>query len=854
MRQNKMAWWLTPERGLAAASLLIIAILLRGPLSGQATFAHDNFLWNFPVFHFFVENLSSGHLPLWNPYTHAGEPVYPILAQMRLFEPLSLLTIGIGRWFTKDTTTLFNWDRLIQVLIQAFGVYLLLRPLATRLLTRCCLIVVVCFSSLFLCSFPQDGILSQFCWTPFIAIFLLRIVYAKDLRWFNWLFLGAFLGIRCQSYWFVGTAMFLLFFFSGLLLFRRDLLIELSSRRDVWFKAAVTTAIAVGMFAPNLSLFLERDRFVFPVRTAEGEKNPNFPTTAWFEDQDPKKKADGIFMDYSTLRNTGSRSTPWDFIQMIAPGNPNLAPAYGFHGTWGQASEAANYLGLLVWALGLIGIFYGQHPLRRVGLTLLAGFGLLMLGSMGGLHRLLYYLYPPTRFARHTHTFVMYFGTVYLGFFALGLEYVLQQLDRKKSELPRSISLKWTALYAAITFALIFGMLIMVYPLDKLVFVPLLGIAAVGYLGRKKWGKEGALIGLALAQIGIVLFCHPNRANFLGMLFWVLITPLGLMFTLWKLPLADRHPTLKRALGVLVVGCLMSDLIFHFQQQAQLFSHPTASGMYHIDTALRPPMPLPSRRLYEINVKPGGEQAMRYYSMVAHDPSLLSAISADNDPTNLAEALKQKQWTTSLASVDFYHLLHSSVSPAALTKIFAIDESTFQFKRRAIATPDHQTIAALENYPAEQLVSFLNEGTFVEGSGATQVAANLSARETASSTVPAEFAYKISKFSYNALDIHTRTKIDGLFYWADGFDKWWTATLDGNPIEILRANGNFKAIPISAGEHVITFRYRPEPFLWAMMAFYTLFAVGIIGGTFTWMRRKPLARRSTQSAAKVLAA
>ena len=41
---------------------------------GRTTLIHDNFYWYYPIFHFFSENIISGHYPLWNPFSHGGEP------------------------------------------------------------------------------------------------------------------------------------------------------------------------------------------------------------------------------------------------------------------------------------------------------------------------------------------------------------------------------------------------------------------------------------------------------------------------------------------------------------------------------------------------------------------------------------------------------------------------------------------------------------------------------------------------------------------------------------------------------------------------------------------------------------
>ncbi|MGH9797876.1 MAG: YfhO family protein, partial [Candidatus Polarisedimenticolia bacterium] len=43
---------------------------------------------------------------------------------------------------------------------------------------------------------------------------------------------------------------------------------------------------------------------------------------------------------------------------------------------------------------------------------------------------------------------------------------------------------------------------------------------------------------------------------------------------------------------------------------------------------------------------------------------------------------------------------------------------------------------------------------------------------------------------------------------ADAHAPGWTATLDGRPVELLRADGVFRAVGVGAGEHTIEMRYR----------------------------------------------
>ena len=48
----------------------------------------------------------------------------------------------------------------------------------------------------------------------------------------------------------------------------------------------------------------------------------------------------------------------------------------------------------------------------------------------------------------------------------------------------------------------------------------------------------------------------------------------------------------------------------------------------------------------------------------------------------------------------------------------------------------------------------------------------------------------------------------------DTFYPGWTATVDGQPVDILRADSLFRAIPVSAGSHRIEMKFFPRHFWW----------------------------------------
>ena len=53
----------------------------------------------------------------------------------------------------------------------------------------------------------------------------------------------------------------------------------------------------------------------------------------------------------------------------------------------------------------------------------------------------------------------------------------------------------------------------------------------------------------------------------------------------------------------------------------------------------------------------------------------------------------------------------------------------------------------------------------------------------------------------------------------------WEATLDGQSVPLLRANTNFRAVVVPAGNHEIEMRYRPASFRWGA----TLSGIALLG-------------------------
>jgi hypothetical protein len=375
--------------------LCLLLLLKKSLLIASTTYSHDNFLWNFPIFHFFAETLLQGEWPWWNPYTHGGEPFYPILGQMRLFEPITLLTVLIGGIFTKDLILLFNWHRMLLSLWMLLGMYLVLRSHLRSLFQRLCLITILFYSSTFLGSLRADGYIHNFLWVPWLLRALEGIFEKQKTGRGYWCLLALSLGINFQSYFFVlPVTVLAIYLFCQIVRKPRATLGTLSSQR----RRVLLSCLAVFlMAAPNAVLFWEKDRFDFPTRKL------------------------GVVMDLSEISRTGTSWSKWNLLQLVAPeGNPSLLSADNPFHPWGNPAEAFVYLGLLTLLLSAIGLFRRKRSGDFFWLFSLLISTLLALGPSTFFYRLIFPFFPPLWLLRQNQFFAPLIGLCLLYFFCRG--------------------------------------------------------------------------------------------------------------------------------------------------------------------------------------------------------------------------------------------------------------------------------------------------------------------------------------------------------------------------------------------------------------------------------------------------
>ncbi|MDR4503620.1 MAG: YfhO family protein [Candidatus Scalindua sp.] len=884
------------EVGAGISGIAILIFLLRSMLIfGETTLMHDGFYWTYPISQFFEESVLNGEFPFWNPYTHGGEPFYPLLAQVRLYEPISLVLIYVMKFVTSDLVMMYVWNHFIKMILMAIGVYIVYRPWTKHLFIRLSLIPILLFSSFMLAPFHQEGIINQFMWVPYITYFLLRIVYYRDYRWYSWLLLSGFIGLNWQSYFFTGTWIFFLFFALGVVFFHRDCLKDLVKSKGLIPKFTVSTIIVLVMMAPNIVLMLEKERFIFPARMMKLVDSRNgAPHAAYLQyEGKPENLVEGINMSYNAITKTGSFATMWDFIQIIAPDGNKHIPWSG-RKSWGNSSEAFMYLGLLPWAIAILGMVVGKHALKKVWLFVLIGFGLLMLGPPGGIHMLLYYAYPPMRFVRHTSPLVLFFTFSLIFFFVLGLNHIFltwrgyvfsedakgcvpnRSLARKRNypsdvggSHDRSVIEEYSGdnlvithkapfwenrdYRNAIAFLLFcFCVPITVYWYTEPAFLSTLYLivltlvvvvlAGIFYKCQKtKW----QYLSLIVSHISLVLFLTENRMEFICHVLLAFIIPVGIFFFIKTRQYFSKS---TKAYSIVILLCifvfsLTGDLIYTFCKSETLYHSQKHPGLVFEVNTTPSDLIFPEKRLLTPPTIYGNtSQGMRYTSLLVRQHSVFSPmIDEATIIDKFEDALVNKRWNSIYLFREYFELINSEISPSTLESIFAVGKPVFQFKKGVVLVDKENSYDFLNKMGPIKSLQLLENYVLVDSQMYNQNLDKSSVTirdvediEEESGVVSEggkeDFSYTIEQYGNNSISLKTTTNKTGILYWADGYDKWWRAYVNGSETPVYRANGNFKAIPLPKEENEIRFVYNPLLFKIALSIYYVAFISFVIGG------------------------
>jgi hypothetical protein len=103
------------------------------------------------------------------------------------------------------------------------------------------------------------------------------------------------------------------------------------------------------------------------------------------------------------------------------------------------------------------------------------------------------------------------------------------------------------------------------------------------------------------------------------------------------------------------------------------------------------------------------------------------------------------------------------------------------------------------------------ESLLTESDGAPQATSHLgNSQETGGEA-------RITAESMNSLVVLVSTTSPALLQANESWAPGWRADIDGRPVALYRSNYAFRAVPVPAGQHVVTMRYSPRSALWGLL-------------------------------------
>lgn len=795
------------EIAVFAAAAGGLAFELRHLLfAGAFVPSHDNAIWNLPFFAYFADGLLHGHIPLWNPFSHGGEPFFPAIIQERMLDPINLIVIWVAHWFTNDLIVMFDWDWFARCLVASIGIQMLMRRWAETTIVKCTLAIIAVFSTATLSSFHQEGILNQFYTAPLTLFFLFRLLEGNR-RWVNFAGFVFFAGQSMQSYCFVGTCTAVLLIALSYGLFDRPALAALVTARSGWIKIAVSVALLILMAAPNLALLAQAHAFHSTLRDVQQGWENLLPNGEPFHgDVSPDKAAAGagLHLPYGLIRLTGSFARFRDFLGLVA------APYFIRY-----ISEAYLFIGGLAFLLALIGIFAGTGSAKRHWLTILIGFGLVNLGANTPAHWLIYQVYPPLWFLRHTELLGSFVVLALIYFFVLGANRVLalgQPLFSPTTLGTTYRVLGILALAAGIAAVSLLGDIFAPVPVDRFRpdWIAFTALAIVIILIASRLG------GLSFAGIfaGLVAAALLVSIHRVALAAWIVLFTLIPALVIY---LCRQKASLRRrsAAGATLFLATLAELAFNGHLIVAYEAMPRAVATANLPLTVGG-SPFPSTRIATLDHPPTPEgHPQRTSELLARVGAVFDtpADYPDRAIVNDVQHMLAVPHVDSLILLDSYwRLVHADLKAETIAAIFGVDAPMVQFRPRAEIVDDPLGALRAEGTADLLATTVLIDPLSLPPGGLPSLPPSNEATATIEDFQP----------RYDGFSVSVANRSPGYLVIANADAPGWLAQSgDGEALPVLRADGGFIATPIAAAPaRVIRFRYRPEAILWSIGSFY----------------------------------
>ncbi|HHL39859.1 MAG TPA: hypothetical protein ENJ37_05085 [Deltaproteobacteria bacterium] len=781
---------------VGAAALAAFALLSRGLITGDEIFTHDSLL-SYGPFHYALDAMSEGIVPLWDPYSITGLPFYPNLNFSSLIDPLILPFIPLARLSGPDFVLWYVHFWLVKLLVFALGAYLLFSRVAGSRAAGAAGAGVLLLAVAPV-SFRQLGVICAVYLTPMVMYLLLRL-FDPGTRRQTRLRLALFVltaGVSLNLFIPVYFLFNIVFYAAALVVagavkWREGLARFRGEDGPGLLFLLFVLAAAVMICGPLLALYID---------SSGGEIFPHIrilQKNGWVYKQMMASELAGDVLSHKFTRSLGVYSSLGNLVNLVYP---DMFRSYFARADYFRmndlTSEVFQYMGIVPFVLALAALVRSRSPHRLAALLMVVITGVNMI-SLEGVHdrapnvvqRLFSAVFPPLEMIDVKEQFGGFFLLYLSMLFSLGVRPLFEgrDLGAAARSLLRPVLVASAAVLAfklAVSWAC-FGRLLFVSGLDLLCLAVLAAFCAllVLFAGTGKERRRPLFTVLLTAFLFIdltaagaamkryvvqpntlspVLKKHARKGSF------------GEDFELYRIPFMD-------------VSLVYAEAVFKRKSSI-------APGGVHRQM-------FTTKRYYDLLTNVPLEKHFALTGIVYPLLRFVPAGDAELVPGR-REAFSAVREATieELGRKVFIEKDGAAGGPAADFK--SLDEF-----------PDAPWLMAVNVKRAYR--RFLErEKALVEG-----------ARRRAGDYIETDrFGVRLLEFTPNTAVFGVRSRVDGYLYYNDGWSRYWRATVDGREAELLVADYNSKAVALSAGEHTVRLVYDPLHYRLGLFAYLAAIA------------------------------
>jgi len=767
-------WRFADPRSALPAAVLVLLLLLafHGALQGRVFYLRDISQNHYPVRALVTERIRSGALPLWDPYHGGGTPLMAN-PNAQVLHPITLLFLAL------PFDVAFVASIVLQFALLAAGGYLLARALRLAREPAALVAAVLSLSGPAASLASLQNVLSAAAWVPITLWAFLRGLTPGR----RWMLAPAAL---CAAAVLITAepACCLALVLLGLAL----AMTEPAPQGSTW-GASGAGALAVVLLAGGLIAAAQ----IVPATALLGltERGSGFDL------------AEGL--KWSLL--------PARFPELVVPGlfgDPTrLSPVSwwgGFLFDGRYPFLLSVYLGAIPVLLACIGGWHlGPEVRRRRAFAVVAVLGLVLaLGQNGALYRGLFGAFSLVRQVRYPERFVLttLFAVAILA--GYGLQHLLASPPSRRviMTLSASAASMFLLCVCAATARIADGILARLAAIPSSLLASDAGALVRGAFLRSALWAFGETV--ALAALAIYLARHPRETRGRAAVLTVVV-----LSALSQI-LASSPARSTAAAGWLQAPSPLKNAIDRGYESPRLHHEP---------------------RPADLSVWAGTDELVWGYRydrfvyalMTGHRDAVPTALDAATDRMDLKEGpflgrslelLPLPRRVRALAasrvgSILSYDALDDPGLEAGPT-LDGLSRPPARLYRVRDVVPRLRLVAHARSLtPGEDLAAALSDPAY-DPAGAVLLASMSDGADGGADGdgAPAGEA-AITEETPERIKIRVRAERSGFVVLADAYAPGWSALLDGRPVPVLRADGLFRAVAVSKGEHALEMAYRP---------------------------------------------